>query len=98
MAALTTFPLDAAGHWNFRRLTIMFVIALVLQMIILPCLCDIGTAKLKFAFILDVLAAVRAGIAYLRRERGTGWKAYAWLLVTSALWIEALALIVFGET
>jgi len=92
------FPLNAPGHWNFKRLLIVFGIAFVVQATLLPCLCDVGTAKMKFALVLDTLVVARAGVAYLARERGNGWKFYAWLLGTSPVWIQAMAYLVFGET
>ena len=78
-------------------MALVFALALMLQLIVLPCLCDVGAAKVKFAFVLDVLVAVRVLIAYLGRERGNGWKFYAWLLGASPVWIEAIAFLVFGE-
>ena len=91
------FPLKAPGCWNFKKLIVVFVTALVLQALILPCLCDVGRAKMVFALLLDVLIATRPGVAYLARERGNGWKLYAWLVGTSPVWIEAVAYLVFGE-
>src|SRR6185503_8668092 len=91
------FPLAAPGHWNFKRLLIVFGIGLILQALLLPCLCDAGTAKMRFALVLDLLVVVRAGIAYLAREQGNGWKFYGWLIGTSPLWIQAVAYLIFGE-
>ena len=98
MSASITFPLAAPGHWNFKRFGIVFAIALVLQSLILPCLCDIGTAKMRFALVFDLLIVGRAASAYFARERGSGWKFYAWLVASSPLWIEAITYLVFGET
>jgi hypothetical protein len=99
MALLASmFPLAAPGHWNFKRLLIVFGIALLAQALFLPCLCDSGTAKIRFALVLDLLVVMRAGIAYLARERGSVWKFYAWLIGTSPVWIQAIAYVVFGET
>ena len=98
MATTTTYPLAMPGHWNFKRLAAVFAIALALQSVVLPCLCDIGRAKMTFALVFDLLVVVRAGIAYLARERGSGWKFYAWLIGTSPVWIEAVTYLVFGET
>ena len=92
------FPLHAPGHWNFRRLLIVLGIAFVGQALLLPCLCDVGTTKMRFALVLDTLVVVRAGVAYLARERGNGWKFYAWLFGTSPVWIQAAAYFVYGET
>ncbi|MCI0746588.1 MAG: hypothetical protein L0Y58_14405 [Verrucomicrobia subdivision 3 bacterium] len=97
MATTGTFLLAAPGHWNSKRLAAAVVIALALQSLVLPCLCDVGRAKMVFAVVFDLLIAVRAGMAYLARERGSGWKFYAWLLGASPLWIEAVAYLILGE-
>lgn len=90
--------LAAPGHWNFKRLIAAFAIAFLLQMLFLPCLCDIGRTKMIFALVFDLLVVVRGGFAYLSRERGSGWKFYAWVVGLSPLWIELAAYLVFGET
>ena len=83
--------------WNFKHLLAAWFIALVLQSLFLPCLCDIGTAKITFAYILDLLILFRIGIAYVFHENGGGWKFYAWLLWTSTLWIEGISYLIFGD-
>jgi hypothetical protein len=88
----------AASAWNFKHLLAAWFIALVLQSLFLPCLCDIGTAKITFAYILDVLILFRIGAAYFFHDTGAGWKFYAWLLWTSTLWIEGITYLVFGDT
>lgn len=91
------FPLAAPGVWNFKRLAAAFAIAFVLQTLSLPCLCEIGSAKMGCALALDLLVALRVGIAYLARERGDGWRFYAWLIGTSPVWITAAAYLVLGS-
>jgi hypothetical protein len=86
-----------SGAWNYKQLFAALGIALILQSLILPCLCSIGTAKVSFAYALDGLVLLRMGIAYIRRETGSGWKFYAWSLCTSPLWIQGIAYLVFGD-
>ena len=86
-----------AGVWNFKELLAAWGIAVILQLLILPCLCGIGTAKISFAIALDLLILARIGIAFRRRETGGGWKFYAWVLCTSPLWIELIANLVLGD-
>lgn len=98
MSAVNTLTVGAPERWNFKRLAVVFAVALMLQSLVLPCLCDIGRAKMIFALVFDLLMIGRAVIAYFAGERGTGWKLYAWMFVTSPLWIEAITYLVFGET
>ena len=85
------------GYWNFKRLIAIFAIAFLLQILFLPCLCEIGRAKMIFALVFDLLVVIRGSVAYLSRERGIGWKFYAWLIGTSPVWIEFAAYLGFGE-
>lgn len=99
MSAALTESLPADGQkssWNFRQLACAFIIGFILQMLLLPCLCSIGTAKATFALVLDALIVVRMLIAYFARERGRGWIFYAVALYTSAVWITVLARVVLG--
>lgn len=82
--------------WNFRQLTYAFIISFVLQQLFLPCLCDIGTAKVVLALVIDALVIARAIVAYITRERGSGWLFYALLLYSSTGWIILASRIVFG--
>ena len=84
------------GAWNYRQLFAALGIGFILQSLFLPCLCSIGTAKTSFAYALDGLVLLRMGIAYFRRETGSGWKFYAWLLCTSPLWIQGIAYLMLG--
>lgn len=86
-----------SSTWNYKQLFAALGIAFILQSLILPCLCSIGTAKISFAYALDGLLLLRMGIAYICRETGSGWRFYAWLLCTSALWIQGIAYLVFGD-
>jgi hypothetical protein len=86
------------GAWNYRQLAVALFVGFILQALVLPCLCPIGTAKSTFALVFDVLILVRALIAYRRHETGRGWIAYTVLCYTSAGWIEGLAYWVLGET
>src|SRR5215469_2678945 len=91
-ATVTSLP-----RWNFRRLGWALLIGLCLQSLVLPCLCEIGTAKIKFALYFDALVLARTMIAYFGRETGRGWIFYAVLCYTSAAWIEGLAYLILGD-
>jgi hypothetical protein len=80
----------ARGGWDFTRLAVAFVISILLQMLFLPCLCELGAVKLEFAAMLDLIILFRAGIAYLRREQGRTWMFYAGVLYTSPVWISVV--------
>ena len=84
-------------NWNYKNLLAAWGIAFILQSLFLPCLCDIGTAKILFAYTFDALVLLRIGVACFLRETGVGWKFYAWLLCSSPLWIEGIAYLVFGK-
>lgn len=82
--------------WNFRQLTYAFIISFVLQQLFLPCLCSIGTAKIILAMTIDALVIVRATVAYIIRERGSGWIFYLVLLYSSTAWIMIASRILLG--
>ena len=84
------------SRWNFKYLSIALFIGFGLQSLFLPCLCDVGTAKMALAFSFDGLVLIRMLLAYFRRESGKGWIVYAVLCYTSVLWVEGLAYLVLG--
>lgn len=94
MAHTTTTP----ACWNFRHMAVALFFGFVSQALILPCLCSIGTAKMKFAIVFDLLVLARTLVAYRRHETGRGWIVYAVLCYTSAGWIEGVTYLVLGET
>jgi hypothetical protein len=63
----------------------------VIQAVVSPCLCDIGSTKLLFGVIVDGLVLLRTLVAHRVREKGKGWIFYSALCLTSAAWIEAVA-------
>jgi len=85
-------------RWNFRQLGAALFIGFVLQSLFLPCLCQIGTAKMTFAFYFDALVLARMVIAYFCHETGRGWIFYAALCYSSAAWIEGITYLVLGDT
>jgi hypothetical protein len=85
-------------RWNFRQLGAALFIGFVLQSLLLPCLCDIGTAKINFAYCFDTLVLLRMTIAYYGRETDRGWIFYAVLCYTSPAWIEGITYLVLGDT
>jgi hypothetical protein len=96
-ATTHTLPIiSGKSSWNFWHLACAFLIGFLLQNLFLPCLCDIGTAKITLALVFDGLVAVRIFIAYLSREQGRGWIFYAATLYTSAGWITLLARLILG--
>lgn len=84
--------------WDFRHMAVALFVGITLQGVILPCLCQIGTAKMMFAVVFDLLIFARTLVAYRRKETGRGWIVYAVLCCTSAGWIEGLAFLILGET
>ncbi|MEN9361097.1 MAG: hypothetical protein RL095_2632 [Verrucomicrobiota bacterium] len=70
-----------------------FAIAFITQALFLPCLCAVGTAKMALAFAIDMLVLLRFAVGWHRREQGRWWMFYCALLLSSPLWIEALAMI-----
>ena len=95
---MTTTAHALSPRWNFRHLGAALFIGFVLQQLALPCLCNIGTAKIKFALCFDALVLLRMMIAYSGRETGRGWIFYAVLCYTSPAWIEGLTYLVLGDT
>lgn len=76
--------------WNYDQLILAFFFAFLAQMLFLPCLCDIGEAKVHFALIFDGLIVLRLIVARLLKQKDRGWIFYAILLYSSPLWIELL--------
>ena len=72
------------------RWGLMLLIAFILQMFFLPCLCNDSIVKMRFAFCVDLLFVLRAAFAILRKEQGYAWLIYGLILVTSCIWIEQL--------
>jgi hypothetical protein len=86
------------ASWDFRHMTVALLVGFILQSLVLPCLCPIGSAKITFAIVFDLLVLARTLIAYGRHEPGRGWIVYAVLCYTSAGWIEGITYLVLGET
>ena len=78
-----------AGEWNYAQLLLALIVAFVLESMLLPCLCNIGTAKMQVAFVFLALVVVRIAVARIIREKGKGWVFYTILIYSSPLWIEA---------
>ena len=88
--------LGTAAQWNFKHLLAALLAGFVLQSLFLPCLCDIGTAKITLAYAFDVLVLIRVAAARACHETGKGWLFYAVLCYTSPAWIEGAAYFVLG--
>jgi len=81
----------ARAPWNCRQVALAFVVALLLQALVLPCLCPMGAADFTLALICDLAILLRVALAYFTRERGRGWIFYCALLYTSPLWVGLLS-------
>lgn len=88
--------LVTGAQWNFKHLLAALFAGFVLQSLLLPCLCDIGTAKTAFAYAFDVLVLIRVAAARACCETGKGWLFYVVLCYTSPAWIEGVAYLVLG--
>lgn len=80
---------DASG-WNYKNLLFALCVTFLMQIIILPCLCYVGDARIRMAFIVDGFVILRTIIAGIFHERGRGWIFYTLLLYSSLLWIPLL--------
>jgi hypothetical protein len=98
MNTSATITVPIPGAWNYRHVAVALSVGVILQSLVLPCLCPIGTAKMTFAIVFDLLVLARTLVAYRRREAGRGWIVYALLCYTSAGWIEGTTYLVFGDT
>ncbi len=96
MTAASESGANDSNAWDYKHLWSALVVAFVLQMMLLPCLCDVGMAKTKLALWFDLLVAVRIGSARVLGESGRGWVFYAILIWTSPAWIEGLVFVVRG--
>jgi len=74
--------------WRLLYMGPAIIAGISLQLMILPCMCPIGAAKMQSALILDGLILIRFVGARVFRERNRGWVFYVILCVTSPLWIE----------
>ncbi|MBI9018576.1 MAG: hypothetical protein JEZ07_15090 [Phycisphaerae bacterium] len=74
--------------WNWPAVVSCFVVGLVIQATMLPCMCRIGQIKMTVALMIDLLVVIRLGTAYLRREKGKGWVFYSILCILSGLIVE----------
>lgn|GEM_PF-3201806 len=79
--------------WNFFHLFLAVLIGILLQSIILPCLCGIGNAKMIIALIFDLFIFMRIVLAILIREKNKGWIYYCILCYASAFIIELASMI-----
>ena len=94
---VTAQAFDPTDAWNFKHLVVALFAGFVLQSLLLPCLCDIGTAKIVFAYAFDGLILFRIFVARACREKGKGWLFYVILCYTSPAWIEGAAYILLGR-
>ena len=81
-------PDPADGSWNFKIILSVLFITLIFEMMFLPCLCSIGTAKIYLALICTFLFLGRILVAKIRKEKNSDWKIYCILIVLSPFVIE----------
>jgi len=67
------------AEWNYTAMLVSLLIAMVLQSILLPCLCYAGTVNGCIAGAVDLCVVLRLIVARMRRERGKAWVFYALL-------------------
>lgn len=83
--------IPAPARWPIPYCLMFLAIAFVLQMALLPCLCNRGTMKLNFALLLDAMFLGRLILARWLGETSRGWIVYVVILMSSCIWIEFLA-------
>ncbi len=83
--------------WNYKHIICALIIGLVLQNLFLPCLCQIGMAKITVALIFDGLVVLRIIAAKLLKQKDKGWIFYTVLLYSSPLWIDLAIRIMIGR-
>ena len=79
------------AEWNYLAVLVSLLGAMVLQGVMLPCLCYQGTVNMYIAGAVDVLVILRLIVARMRKERGKGWVFYAilpFLIVPVILLVE----------
>lgn len=62
----------------------------MLQIGMLPCLCEIGDWKMKIAVWFNLMILLRITAAFLMKQTGDAWIIYTLLCYTSAFWIHGL--------
>ncbi len=68
------------SNWYNNHIIFAFMVSLVLQSVLLPCMCGHGVARMKVAAIFDVMILIRIIIALLIKENNNGWRIYCILL------------------
>ena len=68
----------------------VLLVSLLLQVVLLTCLCPLSTVKLQTAAVFDVLWLARMAWAEKRGRGGVGWIFYLALMATSPVWIGLL--------
>ena len=84
-----TAPL-APKEWPHLELLAGWLLILVLQMLVFPCLCATGEAQVRMGLALDALFLVRLLVARMLREKNRSWVIYTLLLASSLLWIPLI--------
>ncbi len=79
MAGVSQDAFQSREEWNYVAVEVSLFGGLVLQMIVLPCLCYAGTVRMYIAIAVDLLVILRLVIARILRERNRGWIFYAML-------------------
>lgn len=89
MVKVTETVAKNPGEWNY--LTVLGALggAILLQSILGPSLCYVGTVNMSIALAVDSIVLLRLIAARVRRERGRGWVFYSILpyLVLPVFWL-----------
>ena len=82
--------------WRMKQVALALGMALVFQRLLFRGITVLGAGEWMIALSVDLLVAVRAGVALATRERGRGWLFYCGLLYTSPIWIEVMSRVLVG--
>ncbi len=65
------------AEWNYPAVLACLFGAMVVQSILGPSLCYLGTVNMILSAAVDAIVILRVSLARIRREQGRGWICYA---------------------
>lgn len=77
-------------QWNFQLLAMVYFVTLIASLMLLPCLCGIGSQKSGATIIIFTVIGLRILLAKKRKERNNDWKVYMAFILISPICIEFL--------
>jgi uncharacterized Tic20 family protein len=97
MISVTENVAKNRAEWNYLAVLSALGGAIVLQSILGPTLCYLGTVNMYISLTVDSIVVLRLIAARMRRERGGGWVFYSILpylvlpvfLVTNHVWVSS---------